>query len=668
MKKILYLVKTFLPGLISFLLVFGLVHAGSLNPSATPAATSYTLSDIYTRLTTNAAATVENHNFFPSALPASSFYTLTQIYDAIPTMVESTIKSGTPYLGVTGTLTPNGTGTAAVADVFYGKTANLTGDWDLDTGTLNLACNIATFTGADNLVSTTYDGDGSGNNRWCITDSGDAAATDILSGKIAWVDGAPVTGTVAAQSLSAGDEIVNAGSYAATTLSAVDADLVVGNIKSGVTIFGKAGSYSGYPGTGWTGTAMTQSICDAQNSNNWYWFADANGDGDTTDPEDGICVQTTTVTATTWNGPQLVAGVPISGRTATGGSATTIADTDGTAMTANAYVNMVVKISAGTAVGCWGVVKSNTTDTVTVYGSWLSSAYASNCGTPDLNSTFLIDSDGFDLYDNSWIGDWACVAGSNALNGTVSWGSFPTTTQAGSSIIALATTDCYDGTRDLLPTEASRAVITGTATGTSTTSITDSSLSLSTNAWVGQKVLITGGTGSGGWSRIESNTATVITFAVDNWTGGIPTVGSTFAIVYLIPHANYNPGTSIDGDVNDQLNGNNGPLTHEVLKNWKGTRLPTSGDFFGFCGYKDGGSNYESTSGSSTADKSYGNFGGQVGRTDEFLDLANSGVYEWLSELHHYYNAQMAGFSACSMHTNGDIVTNTYKVRGVFRP
>ena len=178
-------------------------------------------------------------------------------------------------------------------------------------------------------------------------------------------------------------------------------------------------------------------------------------------------------------------------------------------------------------------------------------------------------------------------------------------------------------------------------------------------------MLITGGTGSGGYGRIESNTATAIT--VDGWTGGDPDTGSTFAIVYLIPHASYNPTTKVDGDNNDQLNGNNGPLTQEVLNNWKGTRLPTASDFFGFCGYKDGGSNYESTTGTYTADKTYGNYGGQVGRTDEFLDLGNSGSWEWLSEQHINSGVRLAGAYACS-YFGGNGVNGGYRFRAVFRP
>jgi hypothetical protein len=47
------------------------------------------------------------------------------------------------------------------------------------------------------------------------------------------------------RTLSAANETVDAGYYAATTLSAVDADLAVGNIKSGITIFGFLGTHSG---------------------------------------------------------------------------------------------------------------------------------------------------------------------------------------------------------------------------------------------------------------------------------------------------------------------------------------------------------------------------------------------------------------------------------------
>lgn len=49
------------------------------------------------------------------------------------------------------------------------------------------------------------------------------------------------------QNLSAANSTVNKGVYDATLLETVDGDLAVGNIKTGVTIFGKAGTVT--PGT-----------------------------------------------------------------------------------------------------------------------------------------------------------------------------------------------------------------------------------------------------------------------------------------------------------------------------------------------------------------------------------------------------------------------------------
>lgn len=174
--------------------ISGVVYAGTLTPSATPAATSYTLGDIYTRLTTNASTTLADHVFTPGGSPAASLYTLTQLYDAVPTIVANTIKLGTSYLGIAGSLVPNG-GTATTAGIFNGLTAHLTGDWDLDTGTLDIACNTATFNGTANLAATAYDGTGAGTNRWCMKETGDAVAGDLLSGILAWVDGVEITGT-----------------------------------------------------------------------------------------------------------------------------------------------------------------------------------------------------------------------------------------------------------------------------------------------------------------------------------------------------------------------------------------------------------------------------------------------------------------------------------------
>ncbi|MEA1936613.1 MAG: DUF1566 domain-containing protein [Patescibacteria group bacterium] len=108
---------------ISVLIVSVVVKAGSLTPTASPAATSYTLTDIYNRLDTNAVATEEDHDFAPGASPAGTLYTLTQIYDKIPTIAANTVGVGNTYCGIDGTLLANldnGSAGANVADfAFY---------------------------------------------------------------------------------------------------------------------------------------------------------------------------------------------------------------------------------------------------------------------------------------------------------------------------------------------------------------------------------------------------------------------------------------------------------------------------------------------------------------------------------------------------------------------
>lgn len=469
--------------------------AGNLSPTSSPASSGFTLENIYQKLANGTDATEGNHDLTTSASPAGTFHTLKEIYEAIPTLVANTIKKGTTYLGITGTLTPDG-GTAVTGDVFNGKTVHLTDDWNLDTGTLDLACNVSTFNGTSNLISNDYDGSGDGSNRWCIKDTGDAVASEILSSKIVWVDGEEITGTmtnVGSEDFTptTSSQTISEGYHDGTGTVEGDSDLTAGNIKSGTEIFSVNGTYSGYPGTEWEAngsgdgsTELTQSECD--DASDWEWFADGNGDGDTNDPEDGICIQTTTVTSGSWNGD-----------------------------------------------------------------------------------------DNASARDNSYIADYTCQG--NFPNGTVatysgidSGGNDDTTWTNGKC--ALCQADCYDGKKDL-PDQ-----------------------------------------------------------------GGYDT-----------------PSEAIDG--------NGGPLTSDVLRNWKGTRLPSSDDFFGFCGYKDGGSDYET---SCSSDTTIGNYGHMIGRTDECMDLTNT-TWEWLSERHYYYSARLAGYYACSYFNSNNVYVDS-RFRGVFRP
>ncbi|MDZ4243869.1 MAG: hypothetical protein U1C57_02070 [Candidatus Doudnabacteria bacterium] len=659
-------VKGGLTVFISVLVIYGVVHAGTITPpSGTPAAQFYSLSEIYNFITANTTATEGSPALDWSAALEGTGRTLTEIYDALASLISADkVKSGTTYLNVAGTLVPSG-GTATTSDVLSGKTyfGDSQTDWTLQTGTMaNNGAFALTASSSDQSVTAGYYSGGT------LAGDADLVAGNISNGvNIFGVIGNLIAGYLYGSS-DASQVLTSAGAGAGTyNVSNLSNSVIKRDTTWGVSL-GSTGTYSGYPGTAWSGTAITQAACDAQNPT-WYWFEDGNGDGDTTDPEDGVCVRATPVTSLSWNGAEQIAvATSLTNQTATDGSATTISAT-GVFGTTN-YANMVVRFPTGaTAPTCWGVVKSNTADTITVYGSWLGTDY-NTCGSaPGAGTTFDVKTDGFDLYDNSWIGDWTCTG--SFPSGAPSWGSFPTSAQVGAGAIALATTDCYDGTRDLLPTEASRAVRTGNVTATSTNIIT-TNLTLNVNEFVGQKVLITGGTGANGYGRIESNTGGAnATITVDSWTSGEPSTDSTFSIIYLIPHATYNPNTDVDGNDDDQLNGNNGPLTQEVLNNWKGTRLPTASDFFGFCGYNStdgsGDGSYENTTGTYTADKTFGNYGGQVGRTDEFLDLGNSGSWEWLSEQHSRTSARVAGTNACSYFVSSSVYYGN-RFRAVFRP
>jgi len=319
---------------------FQMARAGSLSPSAAPGGTMYTLNDIYTRLTTNATATEGDHNLLSALSPAATMHTLKEVYEAIPTIVAGTVKTGTSYLGIagtlygdtdqskvlttasgagtynaanltagniksgtsygvssTGTLTPDG-GTSAAADLFNGKTANLTNDWNLDTGTLNLACNTSTFDGTGNRVPNAYDDGGDGNNRWCVTDSGNAVAGDILSGKTAWVDGLEITGTGSAGYAygdSNGTKVLGTAAGAGTALTSLfngsnTAETFPGGLQAngGVDDYNNAGApATGRYAGGWTQCAVENDYCgtgsasaDARDdSTGLVWTLPCNGAG-----------------------------------------------------------------------------------------------------------------------------------------------------------------------------------------------------------------------------------------------------------------------------------------------------------------------------------------------------------------------------------------------------
>jgi hypothetical protein len=143
--------------------------------------------------------------------------------------------------GLTGTMPNNGavtltptTADQAIAAGYHNGSGKCAGDADLVSGNIRSGVDLFGVNGDSNVVNTS---------------SGDAVAGDLLSGKIAWVDGAQVTGTMPDNGAvmltpSTSDQAIAAGYHNGSGTCAGDADLVSGNIKSGVSLFGVNGSSS----------------------------------------------------------------------------------------------------------------------------------------------------------------------------------------------------------------------------------------------------------------------------------------------------------------------------------------------------------------------------------------------------------------------------------------
>lgn len=186
-----------------------------------------------------------------SVSPSESSQTITPDsgYDGLSQVTVSAISNTYVGSGITkkaaATYTPTTSDQTIASGQYLNGAQTIKGDSNLTASNIKSGVNIFGVSGS-------YTASSSG------TDTSDATATasDILSGKTAYVKGNKITGTItsqAAQTITPGtsDKTIASGKYLSGTQTIKgDANLVASNIKSGVSIFGVAGSYTGSGGSG----------------------------------------------------------------------------------------------------------------------------------------------------------------------------------------------------------------------------------------------------------------------------------------------------------------------------------------------------------------------------------------------------------------------------------
>ncbi len=191
----------------------------------------------------------------------AGYYLATHLAAVDADLATANLRGGTTLFGVTGSpmVVNTASGTATTNDVLAGRVAWV--DGAAVTGAIPVriltdtsvvvhagyyeadALNtVDTDLSPDNILSGTSIFGVTGLPYVVNTGSGNATANQILAGRVAWVDGAAITGTIPTRILSDTTTVVGAGYYAATALDDVDPQLVATNLRADVSIFGVTGT------------------------------------------------------------------------------------------------------------------------------------------------------------------------------------------------------------------------------------------------------------------------------------------------------------------------------------------------------------------------------------------------------------------------------------------
>lgn len=171
-------------------------------------------------------------------------------------LVANNIKNGVSIFGVQGTLTSLDTNDAdaTAENIDSGKTAYVKGQKITGTSTKVNTADANAAAGDIRTGKTAYVNGVKVNgtlNPGVNTSDANATAEDLLAGKTAYVGGSKITGTAPAKAATTitpttTDQTVAAGTHLTGILTIKgDPNLLAENIKSGVTIFGIEGTYTG---------------------------------------------------------------------------------------------------------------------------------------------------------------------------------------------------------------------------------------------------------------------------------------------------------------------------------------------------------------------------------------------------------------------------------------
>lgn len=171
-------------------------------------------------------------------------------------LVANNIKSGVSIFGVQGTLTSLDTNDAdaTAENIDSGKTAYVKGQKITGTSTKVNTADANAAAGDIRTGKTAYVNGVKVNgtlNPGVDTSDANATAGDLLAGKTAYVGGSKITGSASAKEATTitpttTDQTVAAGTHLTGILTIKgDPNLLAENIKSGVTIFGIEGTYTG---------------------------------------------------------------------------------------------------------------------------------------------------------------------------------------------------------------------------------------------------------------------------------------------------------------------------------------------------------------------------------------------------------------------------------------